>query len=81
MRQVKNERIIEYMSKPYTRVVKTVKDESGSYYVGSILEFDGCMTTGDTVDEVNSLLDDAMEAWIGVKLDNGDAIPVPIDTK
>jgi len=70
--------IKEYMDKPYTRVVNPISDESGNYFVGQILEFDGCMTTGETAAEVYELLDDAMEGWIEVKLSHGDPIPEPL---
>jgi len=72
-------KLAEYLSKPYTRIVTPITDESGSYYVGRILEFDGCMTTGDTAEEVYQLLDEAMEGWLDVKLQNGDFIPEPLE--
>ena len=64
-----------YMSQPYTRIVNPVNDESGSYFVGKILEFDGCMTTGETIAETYELLEEAMRSWLEVKLEYGDAIP------
>jgi len=70
-----------YMSLPYSRIVYPVNDESGKYYVGRILEFDGCMTTGESSEEVFSLLEEAMEGWISVKLEHKDPIPEPVDTE
>lgn len=81
MKEKTNQLIKEYMNQPYTRIVKPVTDESGSYYVGSILEFDGCMTTGESASEVYKLLDDAMEGWLEVKLEHGDYIPSPLNTE
>ena len=81
MKKVNKQILGNYMSMPYTRVVYPISDESGSYYVGSILEFDGCMTTGDTAAEVYELLDDAMEGWLEVKLEHGDYIPEPLEAE
>lgn len=70
-----NKDINYYMSQPYTRIVNPVTDESGSYYVGKILEFDGCMTTGDSIEETYRSLEEAMRSWLEVKLEYGDYIP------
>ena len=67
-----------YMSLPYTHIVNPVHDESGDYYVGRILEFDGCMTTGNTPDETYASLTEAMEGWLEVKLEHGDPVPEPL---
>ena len=64
-----------YMSQPYTRIVNPITDESGSYYVGKVLEFDGCMTTGATLEETYASLEEAMEGWLEVKLEYKDPIP------
>ena len=65
----------EYMSKPYSRIIQPISDESGSYYVASVLEFEGCMTVGDTFEEAYLDLNEAMELWIETKLIEGKPIP------
>lgn len=46
------EDVNNYLEKPYNFVIRFIKDESGSYFYGKILEFDGCQTTGKTVEEI-----------------------------
>lgn len=67
----------DYMELPYTRIVKEMNDESGHYFYGKILELDGCQSTGDTLEELYENLNEAMEGYIEVKLENNLPIPVP----
>lgn len=69
--------IREYMELPYTRIIQEMNDESGHYFYGKILELDGCQSTGDTVEELYENLNEAMEGYIEVKLENNMAIPIP----
>ena len=73
------EKSIEYyMSLPYTFIIQPYSDENGVYYVGKVLELDGCTTDGMTREEVLENIKDAMEGWIEAKLDNGFAVPEPV---
>lgn len=67
----------DYMKLPYTRLVQEMDDESGHYFYGKILELDGCQSTGSTLDELYESLNEAMEGYIEVKLENGIQIPIP----
>ena len=67
-----------YMSLPYTTIIEPINDESGSYYVGRIMEFDGCMADGDTKEETLQSLEEAMALWIETKLANGFDVPEPL---
>ncbi len=69
--------IKDYMKLPYTKMVQEMNDESGHYFYGRILELDGCQSTGDTVEELYKNLNEAMEGYIEVKLENNLRIPVP----
>lgn len=69
--------IKDYMKLPYTRMVQEMNDESGHYFYGRVLELDGCQSTGDTIEELYESLNEAMEGYIEVKLENGLPIPVP----
>lgn len=69
--------IKDYMKLPYTRLVQEMNDESGHYFYGKILELDGCQSTGDTLEELYENLNEAMEGYLEVRLENNSAIPVP----
>mgnify|MGYP000909559548 CR=1 FL=1 len=66
-----------YMSLPYNYLIQPVKDESGNYYYGKVLELDGCQSTGETFEEAYKSLQEAMRGWIETKLEYGDPIPEP----
>lgn len=66
------------MNLPYNYIVQPIKDESGSYYCGRVLELDGCQSTGETFEETYNNLLEAMEGWIEVKLEYNDPIPEPL---
>lgn len=66
-----------YMGLPYNYLIQQVIDESGSYYYGKVLEFDGCQSTGETFGEAYKSLREAMKGWLEVKLQYGDPIPEP----
>ncbi len=67
----------DYMRLPYTRLIQEMDDEGGHYYFGKILELDGCHSTGDTLEELNENLDEALEGYLEVKLENHLPIPTP----
>lgn len=71
----------DYLKLPYTRLVTEMNDESGHYFYGRILELDGCQSTGDTVEELYESLNEAMEGYIEVKLENNLPIPLPERTE
>lgn len=67
----------DYMKLPYTRMVHEIDDESGHYFYGQILELDGCQSTGDTIEELYENLNEALEGYLEVKIENGLPIPKP----
>ena len=69
--------INDYIKLPYTRLVQEMYDESGHYYYGRILELDGCQSSGDTLEELYKNLNEAMEGYLEVKLENNLQIPLP----
>lgn len=73
--------IQDYMKLPYTKNIQELNDESGHYFYGTILELDGCQSTGDTLEELYESLNDAMLGYIEVKLENNLPIPIPENTK
>jgi len=70
----------DYMRLPYNYIIKPITDESGSYYRASVLELDGCQSTGENFQEAYDSLMEAMEGWIESKLENGFTVPAPLDT-
>lgn len=74
---MENKSLKEYIQLPYTRLVQEINDDSGHYFYGRILELDGCQSTGDTLEELYESLNEAMEGYIEVKLENDLPIPVP----
>ena len=77
-RQPNMKNIEYYMSLPYTSILEPVHDESGYYYVGRIMEFDGCMADGESKEEALQSLNEAMALWIETKLANGFDVPEPV---
>ena len=78
---MENRELAEYMKLPYTILVQEINDESGHYFYGRILELDGCQSTGDTLDELYESLNEAMEGWLEVKIENNLPIPEPGKTE
>lgn len=72
------ERVESYMSKEY-RIIITPDPEGG--YVAEIPELPGCITQGDTKEEVLAMIEDAKRAWIETALKRGKAIPEPLVEK
>jgi len=70
-----NEELInEYLNKPYA--LEIIRDPGG-YYVGSVKEFDGCMTQGETEQETLDSLKEVMRLWIATAFNHGVKIPEP----
>ena len=67
-----------YMNLPYTKIIQEIHDESGHYFYGKILELDGCQSTGETLEELNANLKEAMEGYIEVLIENKMEIPEPV---
>jgi len=72
-------KVEEYLKFPYHIVIQHINDESGDYYYATVLEFDGCMSHGETKIEALENIQEAMAGWIQTKLENGFPVPSPID--
>lgn len=66
-----------YAALPYNRIITPDPEVGG--YLGEILEFPGCITEGNTLEEVWANLDEAMLGWIEAQLDSSDSVPTPAD--
>lgn|SRR5574344_798956 len=71
----------DYMAQPYTTLIKKITDESGTYWYATVLELDGCQSTGDTEEEAVESIKEAMEGWIETKLAHGFSIPLPHESE
>ena len=74
MKRIVNKEIEYYMSLPYTIEIVPYKD--GGFFA-RIKELEGCMTEGDTKEEVLELLEDAKRVWLEAALEDDLEIPLP----
>ena len=70
----------EYMKLPYNYIIKPIEDESGSYFHATVLELEGCQSSGDSFQEAYEGLLEAMEGWLETKLEAGFSVPEPFNT-
>ena len=62
------------LAAPYTRLL--TREEDGGYST-SVLELPGCYSSGDTAEEAMEMLDEAIELWVAVEVEDGHDIPPP----
>ena len=62
-----------YMNLPYT--IELIKDPEGWFV--RVKELEGCMSQGDTAEEAIEMIQEAMELWLEVSLEDGLPIPEP----
>jgi len=74
MKKTAKENIEYYMSLPYT--IEIVPYPDGGFFA-KVRELEGCMTEGDTLEEVYEMIEDAKRAWLEVALEEGIDIPLP----
>ena len=56
-----------------------VIEDAGPNLSAYVLDFDGCTTTGKTVEEVMSNMREAIESHIELMVESGEPIPEPLD--
>jgi predicted RNase H-like HicB family nuclease len=71
-------KVTSYLELPYNIIIRHIVDESGNYYLATVLEFDGCMSDGATYQEAFENIREAMAGWIETKLTAGFPVPSPI---
>jgi antitoxin HicB len=57
----------------------TLYPEPEGGYVAMIKDLPGCMTQGETPDEVMANIEEARQLWIETAFEFGDEIPLPSD--
>lgn len=67
-----------YMGLPYT--IKLIRDPNPEDpgWVARVVELPGCITQGDTLDELEEMIADAMRGWIAVAIEEGLPVPEPM---
>lgn len=71
------DRVEAAVAAPYTRVVR--HDPADGGYSAYVLELPGVFGGGDTAQEANDSLDEAIRLWVSHELDAGHEIPAPFD--
>jgi len=66
----------EYLKRPYSRVV--IPETDGTYR-SEILEFPGCIASGDTAAQALANLEDVAESWLEATLARGQSVPEPVE--
>jgi predicted RNase H-like HicB family nuclease len=74
-------KVSDYMKLPYNIITRRISDESGEYYFAKVLELDGCMSDGATIEDAYANIQEAMEGWIEAKLAAGFSVPIPFDAE
>jgi len=64
-----------YMSLPYTIELRRDPEDEGWFV--RVKELRGCMSEGDTAEEALAMIQEAMELWLDVSLEDGLPIPEP----
>lgn len=80
MRKIKkvNKKIKEYLRKPYK--IEIIPDPEGGF-VARIPELPGCITQGETLEEVMEMIEDAKRTWIEAAIENNIPIPEPFELR
>jgi antitoxin HicB len=66
--------VVYYMALPYT--IELIPDEDG-YWFARIPQLEGCMTNGNSREDVLMMIDDAKQLWLETALQMVKAIPEP----
>lgn len=67
----------DYLKLPYHIEIIRDNDEENPGWVAHVIELPGCITQGDTFEELGEMIEDAMRGWIGVALVNDIPVPEP----
>lgn len=54
-------------------------EDAGTNLSAYVLDFDGCTTTGNTVNEVVENMREAIASHIELMVESGEAVPEPLD--
>ncbi len=74
-------KVENYLDQEYAFILERHKDGEKPYYSLRVLELEGCMTTGDTIEEVARDIQDAMREWLQLNIKLGRVIPKPLKSR
>ena len=82
MKQDKNidKQVAHYTNLPYTITVER-HEEQGGYYSARMLELEGLIMTGNTMEEAIKELEDVKRDWFKTNLELGNKIPEPLEVR
>ncbi len=66
--------VLQLLWQPWTIELRPYSD--GGYFA-RVIELPGCMTEGDTREEVIEMIDEARAEWLSSAMEHGDPIPEP----
>lgn len=69
----------KYLKRPYNIIIKSVSDDAGNYFAARVLEFDGCISTGETKEEAHNTVYEVLEGFIEDMIEDGEKVPEPIN--
>jgi len=72
-----NSKAVSYLRQPYARIVLP---ESDGTFRGEIMEFPGCIASGETAAETLTNLEEVAESWLLAALERGQNIPQPVES-
>lgn len=61
----------------YTRIISPLSDEEGGGFLITFPDLPGCISDGDTEEEVLANGKDAFLSWVAARIDQGKSIPEP----
>jgi antitoxin HicB len=67
----------DYLKLPYHIEIIREDDEENPGWVARVIELPGCITQGDTFEELGEMIEDAMRGWISIALEDGISVPEP----
>lgn len=67
----------DYLKLPYHIEVVYDNDEENPGWVARVRELRGCITQGDTFEELGEMIQDAMRGWLEIALEDNIPIPEP----
>jgi predicted HicB family RNase H-like nuclease len=74
-------KIEKYLDQEYTFILEKHEGDEKPYYSLRALELEGCITTGDTIEEVARDIHDAMREWLQLNIKLGRVIPKPLQSR
>lgn len=66
-----------YLQLPYTLEIQRDETDGFSGWFARVRELPGCMTQAERFEELGSMIEDAMRAWIETALEDGQPVPEP----